>query len=105
MRAHPFATEFAAVDRNSLEEIQQAIDAARQAAQNGHFDSCDTSDLEEIIAPVETELRAPQPNTQTLSTYLNSLARSLRGNPGNRALCLQLDAAMRHAGVPTHWQH
>jgi len=54
---------------------------------------------------VESELRTTQPNKQTLSTYLNSLARSLRGNPSNRALCLQIDAAMRHSGVPTHWEH
>ena len=93
------------MDRTALEEIQQALDAARQAAHDGQFDSCDISDLEEIIAPVESELRTTQPNKQTLSTYLNSLARSLRGSPSNRALCLQIDAAMRHSGVPTHWEH
>jgi hypothetical protein len=93
------------MDRHAVEEIQLAIDAARQAAQNGQFDSCDMSDLEEIIAPVESELRTTEPNKQTLSTYLNSLAKSLRANPSNRALCLQIDAAMRQAGVPTHWEH
>ncbi len=93
------------MDRHALEDIQRAIDAARQVARNGQFDSCDMSDLEEIIAPVESELRTAEPNKQTLSTYLNSLAKSLRANPSNRALCLQIDAAMRQAGVPTHWEH
>lgn len=90
------------MDRGGLEEIQRALQAARQAAQSGQFDSCNSADLEEVIAPVEGELRAPRPNPQTLSTYLNSLAKSL---PANRALCLQIDAAMRRAGVPTSWEH
>jgi hypothetical protein len=58
-----------------------------------------------LIAPVETELRADRPNMQTLSTYLNSLAKSLRADPSSRSVCLQIDTAMRNAGVPTHWEH
>jgi hypothetical protein len=97
--------ERASLDATSLNEIQRALDAAREVARNGSFDSCDVEDIEEIIAPVETELRAPRPNIQTLSTYLNSLAKSLRSEPDNRGVCLQIDAAMRNAGVPTHWEH
>ena len=93
------------MERSSLDEIQRALEAAREVAHNGSLDSCDVEDIEEIIAPVEPELRAPRPNIQTLSTYLNSLAKSLRSEPGSRAVCMQLDAAMRHAGVPTHWDH
>lgn len=93
------------MERASLDEIRRALDAAREAARNGSLDSCDIEDIEEIIAPVETELRAPRPNIQTLSTYLNSLAKSLRSEPSSRAVCMQIDAAMRHAGVPTHWDH
>jgi hypothetical protein len=93
------------MERSSLEEIQSVIAAARDAARNGQFDGCDVADIEEIIDPVESELRAPRPNTQTLATYLNSLARSFRANPSHRALCMQIDAAMRHAGIPTNWEH
>jgi hypothetical protein len=93
------------MERASLDEIRQALDAAREAVRSGSFDGCDVDDIEEIIAPVETELRAPRPNIQTLSTYLNSLAKSLRADPGSRAICMQIDAAMRNAGVPTHWEH
>ncbi|NLG74800.1 MAG: hypothetical protein GX535_01035 [Xanthomonadaceae bacterium] len=93
------------MERSSIEEIRRALDAARDAARNGTLDDCDIEEIEEIIAPVETELRATRPNIQTLSTYLNSLAKSLRADPGSRAVCMQIDAAMRNAGVPTHWEH
>jgi hypothetical protein len=92
------------MDRSSLDEIRRALDAARDIARNGALDRCDVADIEEIIAPVETELRAPRPNMQTLSTYLNSLAKSLRSDPGSRSVCMQIDSAMRKAGVPTHWE-
>ena len=91
------------MERNSIEEIRQALDAAREAA--AALDGCDISDIEEIITPVEAELRRPRPNIQTLSTYLNSLAKSLRADPASRTACLKIDAAMRNAGVPTHWEH
>lgn len=90
---------------SSVEEIRRALDAARDAARRGPLDSCDIDDIEELIVPIETELRATRPNIQTLSTYLNSLAKSLRADPGNRSVCLQIDTAMRNAGVPTHWEH
>ncbi len=93
------------MDRNIVEEIRAALDAARDVARNGTLDRCDIDDIEELIAPVETELRATRPNIQTLSTYLNSLAKSLRSDPGSRGVCMQIDAAMRNAGVPTHWEH
>jgi hypothetical protein len=95
----------AAMDRTSIEEIQRAVEAARDVARSGSLDGCDAEDIEEIIAPVETELRAPRPNMQTLTTYLNSLAKSLRADPGTRDVCMQIDRAMRKAGVPTHWEH
>jgi hypothetical protein len=93
------------MDRSALEEIQRALDAARNIAHDGSLDACDAADLEDIIAPVEIELHAQAPNLQTLTTYLNSLARSLRANPAHRTTCMQIDAAMRHAGVPTQWEH
>ena len=93
------------MERNSVEEFRAALDAARDVARNGALDDCDIADIEELIAPVETELRSTRPNIQTLSTYLNSLAKSLRSDPGSRGVCMQIDAAMRNAGVPTHWEH
>jgi hypothetical protein len=93
------------MERSTIEEIRRALDAARDAARGGSLSSCDIDDIEELIVPVETELRATRPNIQTLSTYLNSLAKSLRSDPSSRSVCMQIDQAMRNAGVPTHWEH
>lgn len=93
------------MDRQATEQIQQAIEAAREISRSGVLDGCDADDIEDIIAPIETELRAPRPNIQTLTTYLNSLAKSLRADPSTRGVCMQIDSAMRNAGIPTHWEH
>jgi hypothetical protein len=66
-----------------LDEIRRALDAARDIARSGALDECDVADIEEIIAPVETELRAPRPRSTapcakrayrhigSIRTYLN----------------------------------
>jgi phytoene/squalene synthetase len=91
--------------RINVEHLREAVGAAREAIQHANFDACDSGDLEEILDPVERELDATDPNPQTLSTYLNSLARSLRAEPATREALRQLDAAMRESGVPTQWEH
>ena len=93
------------MERTAIEGIRQALTGARGAAQNAQLDGCDLDDLEDVMPPAEAELEAANPNVQTLSTYLNSVARSLRSVPSARNECLQLDAAMREAGVPTNWEH
>lgn len=93
------------MERAAVDRIREALASVRTAIQGTSLDSCDLDDIEDIIAPVEAELEAKLPNVQTLSTYLNSLARSLRSEAGTRTAVLQLDAAMRAAGVPTHWEH
>ena len=89
----------------NVEHLREAVRTTREAIQHAGFDTCDNGDLEEILDPVERELNASDPNAMTLSTYLNSLARSLRGQPGTRSALRQLDAAMRESGVPTEWEH
>jgi hypothetical protein len=93
------------VDRNAIDNIRQALAAAREAARQIHLSECDVDDLEQVIAPAEAELDANLPNVRTLASYLNSVARSLRAEPRGRSAVLQLDAAMRDAGVPTDWEH
>lgn len=93
------------MQRIHVEQLRQAVQAAREAIQRANLDACDAGDLEEIIEPVERELNAAHPNSATLSTYLNSLARSLRAEPGARSAVVQLDAAMRDSGVPAQWEH
>ena len=99
------------MNRQNIASLQNAIQAARSAAQSAaseqgtSVDACDVSDIEEIIEPAISELERPLPNVQTLATYLNSLARSLRSQETARSAVVQLDAAMREAGVPTTWEH
>lgn len=89
----------------AVKSIRESIEAARRLAKETTLDGCDLSDIEELMAPLEQELQRPLPNVQTLSTYLNSLLRSLRAQPSAHEVCLQLDEAMRDAGVPRDWRH
>src|SRR5687767_4401634 len=91
------------MEKAAIDNIRQAVEGARQASQSGDFDSCDRGDIDEVIEAVERELQRPRPNAQTLATYLNSLARSLRWTEPAHNACMKLDAAMRGAGLPTHW--
>ncbi len=93
------------MNRAAIDELRDALTAARAAAHTVQLDSCDVDDLEAIIEPATAELATELPNVATLSTYLNSLARSLRSEPGARTAVMQLDAAMRKAGIPTQWEH
>jgi hypothetical protein len=65
------------------------------------LDSCDADDINEVIASVDQELARPNPNRNTLATYLSSLVRSLRSRPSAQEVSTRLDAAMRKAGLPT----
>jgi hypothetical protein len=93
------------MDRKALEGLREALAQTHALAHQINLDSCDVDDLDAVIAPAAAELDADLPNIDTLTTYLNSLARSLRAEPGARNAVLQLDAAMRNAGVPTQWEH
>ena len=93
------------MQRNTLEQIREVVAAARVAAKSGDFDGCDLDDLEEVMTPVERELETSRPNPNTLATYLNSLARSLRSQPKARAVIAKIDTALREAGLPSDWEH
>jgi hypothetical protein len=88
-----------------VKQIQDAVAAARHFAQKSTLDGCDLSDIDELASPLARELERPQPNTQTLATYLNSLLRSLRGQPHAEEICSQLDEVMKESGIATDWQH
>jgi hypothetical protein len=88
-----------------MDNIREAVRAAKEIAHNGSFDGCDISEIDEITDAVDRELVRPLPNGLTLATYLNSLARSLRSQPAARKAVMQLDAAMRDAGLTTDWEH
>jgi hypothetical protein len=50
------------------------------------------------------ELKAKHPNAQTLGTYLNSVARSLRNQPEAREICLRIQDVLERNGLPSTWQ-
>ena len=93
------------MNQTAIDELRDALAAARAAAHAVQLDSCDIADLEEVMAPAAAELATDRPNVATLGTYLNSLARSLRSEPAARKAVMQLDAAMRNAGIATQWEH
>lgn len=83
--------------------LKEAIEGIRRTLRNTPLTECDLDDLDELMDQAEAELDNARPNMRTLSVSLNSVARSLRTDPGARHACLELDGAMRAAGVVSDW--
>lgn len=86
-----------------LKAVETALTSVHESLRQTGFDSCDQSDVEELIERVEKELDAPAPNAQVIGTFLNSIARSLRTEPNAREACSRIDAALRTVGVAPTW--
>jgi hypothetical protein len=84
--------------------IHQALVAVQHAVTGMTFPSCDQEDLIELIDRVEEQLHAAHPNVALMSTFLNSIARSLRAQPEARDACLAIESAIGTAGMPSTWQ-
>jgi len=82
-----------------VKNIREAVKLAERFAHGAAFDGCDVSDIDEMSSSLESELKRPLPNPVTLSTYLNSMRRSLRTQHHGVAVVAQLDQAMRAAGI------
>lgn len=91
------------MQRATLLKLQQATQAAGEVAKKT-LSNCDSSDIEELLEPLARELNAAKPNKQTLTTYLNSLLKSLQANPSTRSICQQLDSLMQEAHIPSEWE-
>ncbi len=96
--------KFRSVTSSELTEIHQALAAVQQTVGTLTFPRCDQEDVFELIERVESELHSAHPNVQVISTFLNSIARSLRAQPEAREACLALEDAIEHAGIPSTWQ-
>jgi hypothetical protein len=92
------------VNQQELSEIHQTLAAVHDAVGTLTFPRCDQDDVFELIERVESELSAPHPNVQVIDTFLNSIARSLRAEPGAREACLRIEEALERTGLPSHWQ-
>jgi hypothetical protein len=84
--------------------LREAVESAKTAAHQARMDNCDVGDIDEAIEAVERELGKPTPNRNTLTLYLNSVARSLIGVPSARKACGEIDEALRGAGLPATWE-
>ncbi len=92
------------MDKHALERIRDAVDKVEHAARAAKLDSCDTTDLDEAAEAVRHQLGFPHPSSNTLSLYLNSMARSLVGIPAAHDALEDIDAALREAGLPATWE-
>jgi hypothetical protein len=82
-----------------VKHIRETVEAAQRFAHDAVSDGCDVSDIDELAASVENELKRPLPNPTTLSTYLNSMRRSLFPQHHGVEMVAQLDQVMRTAGL------
>jgi hypothetical protein len=82
-----------------VKHIREAVAAAQRFAHDAVSDGCDVSDIDELSASIENELKRPLPNPTTLSTYLNSMRRSLITAHHGVDIVAQLDQVMRTTGL------
>src|SRR5690349_829810 len=85
-------------------QLHEALAHVHEAVNSLTLSGCDKDDVFELMDRVDAELTASKPNDQTLSTFLNSIARSLRNDPKAREVCIQLEDAMQRSGLPSTWQ-
>lgn len=88
------------MEQGVLDGIREAVRVVHKVAHSAKLDSCDADDIDEVISALDQELARPHPNKNTLATYLNSLARSLRAEPHAGNAYAQINDAMRAAGIP-----
>ena len=64
------------MEHAAIDQIREAVRAAQRVVHSAKLDRCDVDDIDEIIILVDRELARPNPNKNSLATYLNSLAHS-----------------------------
>ena len=86
-----------------LKEVEAALTSVHESLRGAQFGGCDQDDIEELIERIEQELEARVPNMQVIGTFLNAIARSLRGQPNSDEACARIDDALRKVGVARTW--
>ena len=92
------------LDPAAIHRLQKAVTTAKQAAHQARLDNCDVGDIDEAFEAIDRELAKPAPNKNTLTLYLNSVARSLIAAPSARDARDAIDGALRSAGLPATWE-
>jgi hypothetical protein len=93
------------VNQQAINEIHRTLATVQETVGSLKFSSCDRDDVNELIERVESELSSGHPNVQIVDTFLNSLARSLRTEPGAREACMRIEETLEHTGLPSTWQN
>jgi hypothetical protein len=92
------------MDQAVVHRIHKAVDAAMQAVRQAkNLDNCDVGDVDEAIEAIDQELGKPAPNKNTLTLYLNSVARSLKAVPAAEDARGEIEKALHFAGLPSTW--
>ena len=91
------------MDREAVYRLHKAVEAAKQAAHDARLDQCDVGDIDDAIEAVDQELARANPNKNTLTLYLNSVARSLNTVPAASDARDEVDHALRASGLPATW--
>ena len=92
------------MDHEAIYRLRNAVATARQAASQARLDNCDVGDIDDALEALDAELAKPTPNKNTVTLYLNSVARSLIGVPSARDARDQIDSALRKSGLPATWE-
>ena len=92
------------MDHEAIYRLQNAVTAARHAVGQARLDNCDVGDIDDALEALDQELAKPTPNKNTVTLYLNSVARSLIAAPSAREARDQIDSALRKSGLPATWE-
>jgi len=92
------------MDHEAVYRLQNAVVTARHATEQARLDNCDVSDIDDALEALDAELAKSTPNKNTVTLYLNSVARSLIAAPSARDARDQIDRALRLAGLPATWE-
>jgi hypothetical protein len=93
------------MDHEGVYRLRKAVAAARHAVHEARtLDNCDVSDIDEALEALDLELARPSPNKNTLTLYLNSVARSLLAVSTAGDARSQIDHALKASGLPAIWE-
>ncbi len=92
------------MDQADVYRLQTAVEAAKQATHQARLSDCDVGDIDEALEAVDQELAKSKPNRNTVSHYLNSVARSLIAAPSAAEARDEIDKALRATGLPATWE-
>lgn len=87
------------LDAEAVHRLRQAVEVAREASHSAKLDECDLGDVDEALEAVTRELARAHPNRNTLTLYLNSIARSLIAASSAQGAREAIDGALRSFGA------